>query len=97
MEFYQVHYLDTTTLVSPVERSVDRIPPIIQSASVDSGGVLPPRTTKILVKALYDFQGQDDEDLPFRKGDILEIINKQEEKENGFTFFFVFLAEIQIL
>ena len=77
-----MHYLDTTTLVSPVERSAERIPPLVQSVSVDSPiGLLPPRNTKILVKALYDFQGQDDEDLPFKKGDILEVINKQEEKE----------------
>ena len=56
---------------------------MVPALSVD-GGSLPPRATKTLVKALYDFQGQDGEDLPFRKGDILEVVNKQEEKEMDF-------------
>ena len=33
------------------------------------------------VQAKFDFQGQDDEDLPFTKGELLEIVKKQEEKE----------------
>ena len=33
------------------------------------------------VLAKFDFQGQDEEDLPFKKGEILEITKKQEEKE----------------
>ena len=39
-----------------------------------------PRLSKELVKAIYDFAGTDDEDLPFRRGEILEVIEKQEEK-----------------
>ena len=35
------------------------------------------------VVAKFDFQAQDDEDLPFKRGDILEIIRKQEDKEFG--------------
>ena len=42
---------------------------------------MPNRHSKILVKALYDFPGKDDEDLPFKKGEILEIVTKQEEQE----------------
>ena len=34
------------------------------------------------VLAKFDFQGQDEEDLPFKKGEILEITKKQEEKES---------------
>jgi len=79
LEFYRVHYLDTTTLVSPVERTDVRPerPPLVPSASVDSPGL---RASKTLVKTVYDFPGKDEEDLPFRKGEILEIINKQEEQ-----------------
>ena len=38
------------------------------------------------VVAKFDFQAQDDEDLPFKRGDILEIIRKQEDKEKGIDF-----------
>ena len=72
-----MHYLDTTTLVSPVEKTENS--PLKKSLTVDSG--MPNRHSKILVKALYDFPGKDDEDLPFKKGEILEIVTKQEEQE----------------
>jgi proto-oncogene C-crk len=79
LEFYKVHYLDTTTLFSPVEKA--ERPPLGNSISVDlSFEKNSIRMSKTLVKALYDFEGKDDEDLPFRKGDILEITNKQEEQ-----------------
>lgn len=42
--------------------------------------MIQPRLAKELVKAIYDFAGTDDEDLPFRRGEILEVIEKQEEK-----------------
>lgn len=32
------------------------------------------------VRALFDFPGNDDEDLPFRKGDVLRVIEKPEEQ-----------------
>lgn len=32
------------------------------------------------VRALFDFQGNDEEDLPFRKGDVLRVIEKTEEQ-----------------
>lgn len=32
------------------------------------------------VIGLYDFHGQDSEDLPFVKGEILTILEKQEEQ-----------------
>lgn len=66
LEHYKVNYLDTTTLISPLERGPGPGPP--------------PRISRELVKAVYDFAGQDDEDLPFQRGEILEVIEKQEEK-----------------
>lgn len=32
------------------------------------------------VRALFDFPGNDDEDLPFRKGDVLRVLEKTEEQ-----------------
>lgn len=32
------------------------------------------------VRALFDFTGNDEEDLPFRKGDILRVLEKPEEQ-----------------
>lgn len=32
------------------------------------------------VRALFDFPGNDEEDLPFRKGDVLRVIEKTEEQ-----------------
>ena len=70
-----MNYLDTTTLTSPVARSP---PPSVARE---------PRQNMGYVIAKFDFQAQDDEDLPFKRGDVLEIIRKQEDKENGRKFF----------
>lgn len=32
------------------------------------------------MRALFDFPGNDDEDLPFRKGEVLRVIQKPEEQ-----------------
>ena len=64
-----MNLLDTTTLISPLEVPRTQPEPMTQ-----------PRLSKELVKAIYDFGGTDDEDLPFRRGEILEVIEKQEEK-----------------
>uniref|UniRef100_A0A8D8S323 Adapter molecule Crk n=1 Tax=Cacopsylla melanoneura TaxID=428564 RepID=A0A8D8S323_9HEMI len=55
LEFYKLHYLDTTPLIRPVIRPVE----------------------KVIGK--YDFDGDNPEDLPFRRNEILIIINKDEE------------------
>jgi len=68
LEHYSVNYLDTTTLTSPVARSP---PPSVARE---------PRQNMGYVIAKFDFQAQDDEDLPFKRGDVLEIIRKQEDK-----------------
>jgi len=53
LQFYQLHYLDTTTLTRPAPEKV---------------------------QGQYDFSGNDPEDLPFRKGDILTVVHKDEEQ-----------------
>lgn len=53
LQFYQLHYLDTTTLTRPAPEKV---------------------------QGQYDFLGNDPEDLPFRKGDILTVAHKDEEQ-----------------
>lgn len=56
LSFYKLHYLDTTPLIKPAPRRVE----------------------KVLAK--YDFEGNDSEDLPFRKGEILQIVSKDEDQ-----------------
>lgn len=68
LEFYKIHYLDTTTLIEPVSRSRQ-----------GSGVILRPEEAEY-VRALFDFNGNDEEDLPFKKGDILRIRDKPEEQ-----------------
>lgn len=56
LDFYKIHYLDTTVLIRPVQRKVEK------------------------VMAKFDFDGTDADDLPFRKGEILYIVSKDEEQ-----------------
>ncbi|KAM4565665.1 adapter molecule crk [Odontesthes bonariensis] len=73
LEFYKIHYLDTTTLIEPINKS--------KHASFVSVGPAPPtRLEDEYVRAIFDFPGNDEEDLPFRKGDILRVLEKPEEQ-----------------
>lgn len=74
LEFYKIHYLDTTTLIEPINKSKHT-----SFISVGPGGP-PPRLEDEYVRALFDFPGNDEEDLPFRKGDILRVLEKPEEQ-----------------
>jgi len=56
LNFYKVHYLDTTPLIRPAVKKVEN------------------------VRAKFDFDGQDPDDLPFKKGETLTIISKDEEQ-----------------
>lgn len=76
LEFYKIHYLDTTTLIEPVtarskHTSLIGAPPCGIPARPDEAEY---------VRALFDFPGNDDEDLPFRKGDVLRVLEKTEEQ-----------------
>uniref|UniRef100_A0A3P8RZ86 Adapter molecule crk n=1 Tax=Amphiprion percula TaxID=161767 RepID=A0A3P8RZ86_AMPPE len=75
LEFYKIHYLDTTTLIEPINKS--KHPTFMSSGP---GGGPPPRLEDEYVRALFDFPGNDEEDLPFRKGDILRVLEKPEEQ-----------------
>lgn len=55
LAFYKLHYLDTTPLIRPAPRRVEK------------------------VIAKYDFEGSDTDDLPFKKGEILTVVSKDEE------------------
>lgn len=74
LEFYKIHYLDTTTLIEPVGKAK-------HSGSINSsvGSSQQPEEVEF-VRALFDFTGNDEEDLPFRKGDILRVLEKPEEQ-----------------
>ncbi|XP_054857644.1 adapter molecule crk isoform X2 [Eublepharis macularius] len=68
LEFYKIHYLDTTTLIEPVSKSRHNSDVLVRQEEAE------------YVRALFDFNGNDDEDLPFKKGDILRIWEKPEEQ-----------------
>lgn len=55
LAFYKLHYLDTTPLIKPATKHVEK------------------------VIAKYDFDGNDSDDLPFKKNDILVVVSKDEE------------------
>ncbi|XP_029570573.1 adapter molecule crk [Salmo trutta] len=76
LEFYKIHYLDTTTLIEPINKA--KHSPLV-SVNAGAGGPSQ-RQEDEMVRALFDFPGNDDEDLPFRKGDILRVLEKPEEQ-----------------
>lgn len=75
LEFYKIHYLDTTTLIEPIGRAK-------HTGSVGPVSVTLPskQDDGEYVRALFDFLGNDDEDLPFRKGDVLRVLEKPEDQ-----------------
>lgn len=56
ISFYKLHYLDTTPLIRPATKKVEK------------------------VRAKFDFDSQEKDDLSFKKGDILTIVFKEEEQ-----------------
>lgn len=79
VDFYRRHFLDTTTLVEAAPRQ----PVGIESVGVAAPAApvpLAPAADVIKVKAKYNFPGNDPDDLPFKKNDILTIIKKDEEQ-----------------
>ncbi|KAL0994626.1 hypothetical protein UPYG_G00125070 [Umbra pygmaea] len=79
LEFYKIHYLDTTTLIEPISKAKHSgfVSCTTIGPAVKSGGA-PPEAE--FVRALFDFPGNDEEDLPFRKGDVLRVLEKPEEQ-----------------
>ncbi|XP_029374445.1 adapter molecule crk-like isoform X3 [Echeneis naucrates] len=74
LEFYKIHYLDTTTLIEPVSKAK-------HTGFISSSVGVPQQPEEAeFVRALFDFPGNDEEDLPFRKGDILRVLEKPEEQ-----------------
>lgn len=74
LEFYKIHYLDTTTLIEPISKAK-------HTGFVSSSAGAPVQSDEAeFVRALFDFPGNDEEDLPFRKGDILRVLEKPEEQ-----------------
>nr|AOS88701.1 CRK-CRKL-like protein ancestral isoform 2 [Branchiostoma floridae] len=77
IEFYKIHYLDTTTLIVPAQRPAGG-PPEPQAQAL-----APAHTPSVMeerVRALYDFDGNDPEDLPFKKNEILVVVRKDEDQ-----------------
>lgn len=78
VDFYRRHFLDTTTLVEAAARQN-----AVEDPAVPAGPPGPPSAPvpeELRVKAKYNFPGNDPDDLPFKKNDILTILKKEEEQ-----------------
>ncbi|TNN47351.1 Adapter molecule crk [Liparis tanakae] len=73
LEFYKIHYLDTTTLIEPINKAK-------HTGFISTSAVGVPLDEAEFVRALFDFPGNDEEDLPFRRGDILRVLEKPEDQ-----------------
>jgi len=78
VDFYRRHFLDTTTLVEAAPRQKEDTESFASTLPASTTAVVPPQAEK--VKAKYNFPGNDPDDLPFKKNDILTIIRKEEEQ-----------------
>ncbi|XP_065192958.1 crk-like protein isoform X2 [Sycon ciliatum] len=94
IEFYHDHYLDTTvlteiadrqqqgqTLVQPRPKEGEPLPPPVRVTMPAAPEPAPASNGQVIctVKALFKFQSDDSEDLPFEKDDIMYIISKDED------------------
>ncbi|XP_039268651.1 crk-like protein [Styela clava] len=79
LEFYKVHYLDTTTLIQPSIAEQEEQQSVVDGPSQNGGVQNLQKELNENVVALFDFKSDDGEDLPFVKGEVLEIIGKPEE------------------
>jgi len=73
IEFYKKHTLDSTNLNEPVLRPGTELDPNIVINHLANKDLMK-------VRAKFNFHGNDPEDLPFKKGDMLTVIRKEEEK-----------------
>ncbi|XP_023824296.1 adapter molecule crk [Salvelinus sp. IW2-2015] len=80
LEFYKIHYLDTTTLIEPISKATytSFVSCAAATAPPTASGSAPQEAE--FVRAIFDFPGNDEEDLPFRKGDVLRVLEKPEEQ-----------------
>ena len=104
LDFYKIHYLDTTTLIEPVPKAPKpsynpanshlSYPPAqsvaatntstgnrgnFRQQSKDDAASAAANNSMPLVRAIFEFKSDDPDDLPFSKGEILEVIEKPEE------------------
>lgn len=94
LEFYKVHYLDTTTLIQPSVSAAPTDTTVVDGPTSNGAPRVSQSEINENVVAQFDFRSDDSEDLPFTKGEILEIIGKPEEnwwtarnsKVNHFTW-----------
>ncbi|CAH4032798.1 unnamed protein product [Pieris brassicae] len=71
LAFYRLHYLDTTPLVRPLPQA---------NAQAAAPPPAQPHHVLEVVIAKFDFDGSDADDLPFRRGERLMVINRDEEQ-----------------
>ncbi len=90
LDFYKMHFLDTTTLIEPCpkqqdQREISGFEPVGPVHTVQNPPPLPPMDLRgqglgLVCKALYNFKKTDEEDLAFSKGETLTIIRKDEDQ-----------------
>ncbi|KAI8521907.1 hypothetical protein Bbelb_016610 [Branchiostoma belcheri] len=80
IEFYKIHYLDTTTLIIPAQRPSGVMPGGPPAPQPPAPVASVPTVMEERVRALYDFDGNDPEDLPFKKNEILVVVRKDEDQ-----------------
>ncbi|XP_055373820.1 adapter molecule Crk [Condylostylus longicornis] len=66
LSFYKLHYLDTASLIRPASTIVNKTDRLLN------------KTERVIAK--FDFDGSDQDDLPFRRGEILTIVSKDEDQ-----------------
>jgi proto-oncogene C-crk len=86
LDFYRMHYLDTTTLIeiAPRPQMSGGFQPALQPAIPSPGPIQVPSpvvevTGELVVRGKFDFKSDDPEDLNFKKGDVMKVLRKDEE------------------
>lgn len=89
IEFYKMHFLDTTTLTQHADRPGSQgpapgapHPPPTGGDFPDVGKQLPPPIPvvgKLVVRGRFEFKSDDPEDLNFKKGDVMTVVRKDED------------------
>ncbi|XP_078508677.1 crk-like protein isoform X3 [Lissotriton helveticus] len=70
LDFYTAHYLDTATLKEPIFKALSRC----ADRATPTDGM-----DALWVLALYDFQDLEEDNLPFKVGEVLKVL-KQSQK-----------------
>jgi hypothetical protein len=71
-------HLSATGTRSAYSTSLDRLSPLLSASATTTTKPTPPAYLPAL-HALYDYQGQSEEELSFRQGDFIELVDREED------------------